>query len=398
MTGRTAGLLSCVALAITLRLGMAVVATDWLSDDRDDYIVFARCLAGSGVYGSSPDQPSAFRAPGYPLLLLPWCRHSTALVFGVAALNLLASAVIVVATWRLVELGGFSGTAWVAALIVAIDPLLLQSSLLPMSETVFTALLVGLLFAWAERPSEGSAWRWRGLAALLVTAAAMTRPLAWAIWLLLGLACLLTGRRRDWCWITLAAIFLCLPWVVRNQVVLGRPILTTTHGGYTLWLGQNPVYFREVVAGPNATWPAASFQDWSLENTYRTRGKSELQRNDYYRDQALRWMIQHPRNAARSIGHHLVSLWGLAPNYGPRLGQFLCSVFYGIVFALAVLGLFQAKAWAQPFVILPVTIVATTAVHAVYWSNLRMRTPLMPVLAILAAWGLGWLWRRFGPE
>jgi hypothetical protein len=32
-----------------------------------------------------------------------------------------------------------------------------------------------------------------------------------------------------------------------------------------------------------------------------------------------------------------------------------------------------------------------TAVHAVYWSNLRMRAPLMPAVALAAAAGASWL-------
>ena len=39
--------------------------------------------------------------------------------------------------------------------------------------------------------------------------------------------------------------------------------------------------------------------------------------------------------------------------------------------------------WAPPLLL----ILALTAVHAVYWSNLRMRAPVMPMVAALAAVG-----------
>ena len=40
-----------------------------------------------------------------------------------------------------------------------------------------------------------------------------------------------------------------LPWMIRNFVVFGEPIATTTHGGYTLALANNPVYYRDVLNG-----------------------------------------------------------------------------------------------------------------------------------------------------
>ena len=33
------------------------------------------------------------------------------------------------------------------------------------------------------------------------------------------------------------------PWMIRNLLVFGEPVWTTTHGGYTLALANNPVYY-----------------------------------------------------------------------------------------------------------------------------------------------------------
>ena len=32
-----------------------------------------------------------------------------------------------------------------------------------------------------------------------------------------------------------------------------------------------------------------------------------------------------------------------------------------------------------------------TAVHALYWSNMRMRAPLMPFICLMAASGIAWI-------
>ena len=45
------------------------------------------------------------------------------------------------------------------------------------------------------------------------------------------------------------------PWAVRNALVLGEPVWTTTHGGYTLALANNEVYYRDVLGGsPGQVW------------------------------------------------------------------------------------------------------------------------------------------------
>ena len=39
------------------------------------------------------------------------------------------------------------------------------------------------------------------------------------------------------------------PWAIRNQLQFGRPIVTTTHGGYTLLLANNPEFYQWLRTG-----------------------------------------------------------------------------------------------------------------------------------------------------
>ena len=54
------------------------------------------------------------------------------------------------------------------------------------------------------------------------------------------------------------------PWAWRNQSQLGRPIAGTTHGGYTLLLGNNPSFYEYLRNGRwGRAWDAeAFFRDW----------------------------------------------------------------------------------------------------------------------------------------
>ena len=55
----------------------------------------------------------------------------------------------------------------------------------------------------------------------------------------------------------LAAVCGLAPWAIRNQIVVGRPIVSTTHGGYTLLLGNNPSFYDHLRTAPRGTvWSA----------------------------------------------------------------------------------------------------------------------------------------------
>src|SRR5690606_10645640 len=43
--------------------------------------------------------------------------------------------------------------------------------------------------------------------------------------------------------VLLGTVLALAPWILRNAIQLGAPIATTTHGGYTLWLANNPSYY-----------------------------------------------------------------------------------------------------------------------------------------------------------
>ena len=49
---------------------------------------------------------------------------------------------------------------------------------------------------------------------------------------------------------------------------------------------------------------------------------------------------------------------------------------------------------SEPWVFGLLLAVALTAAHTVYWTDLRMRAPLGPVLSLAAAAGAGWIERK----
>lgn len=393
-----------VALAVAIRAAAMVASPGAFSSDPDSYAQFAKTVREYRVFGPDAHSPSAFRPPLYPLLLVPLVGVKGTLFAGVACLHLAAAAMTTALAMSLAQKAGASRTTrHLAGLLVALDPLLVGQSTLIMTETVFTALLTALLCVWGgvTTPANESMAPPRGegngrsrvfLAGLLLAAAAMTRPIAWAIWFSILPLAIFERRTKKWGVALAVALLACFPWVARNWRLFGRPILTTTHGGYTLWLGQNPTYFADVVAAGGRVWPEESFQAWTKENGDRLQefnslasADRELRRDAYFRDSAAAWIGANPASFARTCLAHVRFFWAIAPARGPTPLRGAMGLFFLGLFGAALVGAARTIRTSPVTRLLVATSLTMTLTHAVYWSDMRMRTPLEPALAVLAS-------------
>ena len=70
--------------------------------------------------------------------------------------------------------------------------------------------------------------------------------------------------------------------------------------------------------------------------------------------------------------------------------QLVIGIWYGCWFVMAVAGVFwlrealTSRVWLMPILL----VLSLTAIHMIYWSNMRMRAPMMPVVYMLACWPL----------
>jgi membrane-anchored protein YejM (alkaline phosphatase superfamily) len=76
--------------------------------------------------------------------------------------------------------------------------------------------------------------------------------------------------------------------------------------------------------------------------------------------------------------------------------RMLAGCWYAILFLLAACGaVFRRHELLRSPLVWGVVLCFTfTAVHAVYWSNMRMRAPLMPMVCLLASLGAVALYER----
>ena len=258
----------------------------------------ANLLAGVGYVSPETGVATAFRPPLVPLIYATLGNADWAILL----FQILAGAATAGLTVRLARSLGLAWpAAGIAGAIVACDPILLRYTPRPMTEVTAALLTAGLLCRLCKasqtrasrdrqeaqrRGLKGSVAALpdgrgsRGGFAPLLTGAlfglcALCRPTVWAFGGLLALAWVWDRLRGRAGWLhgrgTLAAglagaALIVGPWAARNAAVFGRPILMTTHGGYTLHLANNEVFYEEVVRGPaGAVWEGESLRRWQAE-------------------------------------------------------------------------------------------------------------------------------------
>lgn len=429
--------LGCVLVfALVVRAGVLLFSPDALTSDPDGYRALAENLVEHGTLGSQ-DRPTAYRPPLYPCLLAACVALGPASRGAIGLMHLALGMGTVWLTFRLGQRFGLGRWAWLAAVLVACDPILLVQSTLVMTETLATFLAVaalGCLTVTAERRAVGSAL----VAGLMAGLCALCRPtfLPWAVtvpFVLLVVAKQKSQSRqglRLWggpdaapspeseerepqgsspgrlalVFAAALAATLC-PWAIRNQVQFGRPILTTTHGGYTLLLANNPYFYQYLRTAPwGDVWENKQFdQAWLAKVPHGQTDEPHADRLAYA--EALKNIRNEPATFCYACLVRLGRLFGVMPHrLAPdeatlrRCLRYGVALWYGVELALAVLGVgvvcvlarrngCHLYGWAD-FLLL---VAYFAAVHSLYWTDMRMRAPLVPAIALAAGMGVGWI-------
>ena len=218
--------------------------------DEMDYELFAYEMSVGKGYVLEDGTPTARRAPGTSLLILP-----VYLLFGrslfaarmwmtfLSAMNCAAAAWVVQPRWG-------RKVALLTASAIAIDPGLFYYSMHLWSEPPYClaiTLAVGCLLRGVNAPL----WKWTVIGGLCWGAAVLVRPQVVFVgpWLLLALALFPVKERSSWirelsCQGVVAGL-LIFPWLIRNQLVMGAFTIATLVGGHTFWGSHNDLTFHD---------------------------------------------------------------------------------------------------------------------------------------------------------
>lgn len=392
-------LIALMLFAVLLRAPVASRNTRALRADVDNYREFALNLREQGTFGPDGGEPSAYRPVLYPLLLAALINDD---YLNPAAVVSLHVGLGLATVWLTVLIGGYwhlGRWRFAAGVLVACDPILLKQSTVVMSETLATFLAALVLLAatlLVERQSF-----LRALAAgISLGLAALCRP-TFAVWALMTVPALVGLLPRDSrrlsmvASVILATSITLSPWIVRNWIEFGRPIITTTHGGHTLALANNPQFYEHLRTASDQPWDAEDFNRAALNLRYGHTSIAELADNRAGYKLAWQSIRDEPLMFLRSCLYRESRLWGVLPLALPTQGaseargRYAVAAFYAVEFFLALVGLYTLgrKLLTTPWLFGLLLAFSFSLVHALYWTDMRMRAPVMPAVALAAALG-----------
>jgi 4-amino-4-deoxy-L-arabinose transferase-like glycosyltransferase len=325
----------------------------------------------------------AFRMPAYPLLIAACHANLRAVRLVQAGLD----ASCVLAVYLIARRWLDEKRSLFAAAIVAFNPFLIYLAGLILSETLFTAMLawgMALLIAWRPE-ARGHNWRrWAGRIMLVLSIFA--RPAALGLPLVLGIGEVFLNRREREAYhsrwslpvgatMVLLTLLALTPWALRNKIVVGDWIFTTTNSGFTIYDGLNP----------DAT--GASDQTFILAMP-QLRTMTETQRSHYLSQQAKAWALANPKHVAQLAVIKIARLWSPIPLSSEyrQMRYVLIGALYSIPLdLLVVMGLMYGSLPRGAKVMLMLPAIYFTAAHALTIGSLRYRIPVEVPMAIIAA-------------
>jgi hypothetical protein len=256
-----------------------------------------------------------------------------------------------------------------------------------LSEPLYSALALGtawLLQKASDPPGRGQLWT--GLAAGVLAGSSLLTKEAMLFFLPLAALWLIYTRRH-----TLAIVVgmgvtaVALPWIARNYAVHGQFVLTASHGGVTLWTGNNPLATGE---GDLAANPEMGKARVALEDNHPGFNNQQLD-DVYYREvvefiqeQPGRWLILE----AKKLFYTFVPI---GPSYRLHSARYYVAslVSYGLLVPFAIAGLWLLVRHGEPSRLWALWALAlsTVVVSLVFFPQERFRIPVMDPAGIVAA-------------
>lgn len=381
-----------------VRLGWSVYPGARSQDDETAYNILADNWSNYGTFclvdSGGVCRPTAAYPPALPGMIA-----ASKLIFGDTFLGsrltpgriatAVAGALVIALTFMLgaAVFGPCEGV--LAAGIVAVNPYAVYWSGIGMTEAPFALVLVaGLALAFRPRKTagahfaEGLVWgsgillrSTAGPIAVVIAAIHFARDRSYLktglVYFLLGLA-LLPGL-----------------WMTRNRIQLATWGLDS-HGGYTFVTSN--MFYKEYRADNNLATEALLRQPWYPKD------KTEFELNAFLMAKTKEFVLANPGVVARQWANNIVQFWRLYPRQDINMPQggsrklFWLSLLSEIpLFTLMFIGIwYKRREWRQWSVVLMPAVILTL-IHMTSTSQIRYRTPLIPLFAVLAGAGLCFL-------
>lgn len=365
----------------------------------------------------TPARPAITRAPLWPgiIALVYWLTGPTNLNARLF-LSLLGSGTCVLVFYFAQDLFG-RRFGLLAGIIAACYPGLFMYDGWLYSESLYTFLFLAFtyfLYRFQRKPTK----RWLILSALALSLSTLTRPNGLfaigaliAFFLIVGWKHILPWRTaiRSTLALTLLTCLIVLPWSIRNYLVSGSIVPVATGAGTILAGAYNNTVFTNPFLGSTGTWVPPDMAQPPIPETQPccTISGEDPNQQAY----VVNWILTHLHSMPRLLTLHFINIWQpIVPDGALPISQFpnrpsakfitkLLQYESLCIFALAAFGIVTTwrRKWRE-LLTLYLSISLTVIMCVLLYGSVRFRSPIEPMLVILATGGL-WqivqIWQGF---
>jgi 4-amino-4-deoxy-L-arabinose transferase-like glycosyltransferase len=353
-------------------------------------------------------QPTALRAPLYPLLLVSaHILFGSYFLFAVRLFQFLAGISVACFCFLLAHrLFGVEAAAIAFALAIGL-PTLVLSSIELQTENLATLLIVLFLY-FCLREMEGQRWASAGLG--LSSGLGMLIRFNCALLPIVGAAVCVSFRRslKDAAVVCTIAAALLSPWIVRNLLVFRGSIIYSSHGGINLLEGILSPEGRAQKGESDQVRTAVGWLHTDLEvnDDHRLKFGSEDVLDKQARAAAiLAWRNTSWESRIKLLANKLGWFWLSldqfleTSSFSPaqqRLRAFGVITYWLVLISALVGILVLASFWRAAAIWIALYLSFVTVAHFPFVMNTRLRIPFVdPLLTVLAAGGIVFLFNKF---
>jgi hypothetical protein len=315
------------SVALAIRGGIVLATRQYLEMNRFELVRVALSMAETGTLANpwmEPTGPTAHVMPVYPLMLAAVFRVFGTAVTGEIVKEFLTCA-LSSAQWALIPmLAACFGLPRRAMLLAGITGALLpvkwrvdtlgdwEAVVAAVALLALSALTVWIWrekrFEWRQAIGAGVAWGLGILTSASFLAAAVVVVFA-GLWYFRG------RDRVAWLWFSmlagLAAGVVLSPWIIRNAIVMGAPLVTRSSFGIVLFSSFNdgsPAQQQPVAEGTQDTWKRYDPM-YSEVEIAEVRKYGEVEYSRRKAASAKVWIAAHPRRTVELIAARFADYW-----------------------------------------------------------------------------------------
>ncbi len=309
------------SLVLKLAVWSVVVTQEpgrFIYQDSHTYHNTARSLVQLGRFSISPErpeEPETYRTPGYPLFLAPsYFVFQERPAAAIASQILLSLGTLALLFFLARERFG-AATGYLAALLLALDLASFTHSLLLLTETLFTFLMLALIYG-ALRFTKGSrTWAWALEIGLCLGLATLVRPISYYLPpALVGWILVAAWRRRLSPRRTAAAVLafavpviaLMGTWQLRNLRLTGSSEISQIVGVDLLFYrGAQVIALRDGISLEEARHRLG--KGWYRELHPETKDFSDQELTQRWKKEGTDILVHHPALVAQVMARGVVA-------------------------------------------------------------------------------------------